>query len=491
MDSKELKKTHPLYNTHLSEWGYNQKAYDGGKAFIEETLERQARESEDNWKARQAAGVCFNYARVIVDIYSFYLTEQHPVRDLKELSDDILFSQFEADCDMRGTDFEVFLTECQKLASVSGAIGILVDKPLIKNQTREQAIKNQVYPYCSAYTLPNVLDWEFKKNKETGRPELAYLKLKEADGSLKIWTPTRWEQWEISTDTKTKKETSTRVARGNNPLGIIPFLWMQNIKSITRPLIGLSDITEISRLTASIIRDISCGDEIIKYAGFPMLRKPMRRAGDTSEDISGITAILEFDPEAGKDGKPDWLEAPTKEPIDAVLSWINKKSAEAFKQAHLSGVHAQETSSSIRSGVAMRYEFQQLSRVLVAKSINMNEAELKIIHLFMKWQDFTTSSAIAVTRPNDFSVDDLSVTLENLDIARHVVKSLTYQKELQKVIVRKTVSDTTSTILTSMYDEIDTNTVLLPEATSTPSFTLRDQIRQDTGFAREGIGQPD
>lgn len=484
MDVTELKQTHPLYEKHLKEWQYNQLAYDGGEEFIKDSLAKQTRESEANWSLRVKDGVCFNYAKMVIDIYAYYLTEQHPVRELGLLAEDPLFKAFEKDCDLMGTDFDYFIKECQKLASATGAIGILVDKPPVRGVTRQQELEGKIYPYCSAYTLPNILDWRFEKDPTTGRPELTWLKLKEEDGTFKIWTPGRWEQWSVEVDPRRKEEAAVMIHSGEVGIGIIPFVWMQNIKSITRPRIGVPDITEISRITASITRDISCGDEIIKYAGFPMLRKPMRSAGDNSEDLSGATAILEFDPERGKDGKPDWLEAPTKEPIEAVLNWIDKKSGEAMKMAHLGGIHAQEVSGNVRSGVALRYEFQQLSRVLTAKSVNMNEAEMKIINFFMLWQGLSNDKEVVVNRPNDFSIDDLSVTLENLDIAGYLVASETYQKELQKTIVRKTSSHSNSEKLNLMYAEIEGGEI--PMRDRSEKFSLRDRKRQDSGYRFSG-----
>ncbi len=484
----ELTKTSPLYDANLAEWNYNQMAYDGGETFVNDALVKEARESDNNWAERKARGICFNYAKSIVNIYSFYLNEQHPVRDLGGLQDDELFNMFEEDCDQYGTNFEQFIIEAQKLSSVAGAVGILVDKPVTnkKNLTREAAKADKIYPYCSAYTLPNIINWEVTRDPVSGKLVLSSLTLREPDNSYLVWTRARWERYSINTDAKAKKDEQVVLDdSGKNPLGIIPFLWLQNIRSISRPHIGVSDITEISRITASIIRDISCGDEVIKYAGFPMLRKPQRSTGDTSADVSGVTAVLEFDPEQGDGGKPDWLEAPTKEPMDAITNWINTKIAEMFQAAHLSGVHAHETSSNVRSGVSMRYEFQQLSRVLAAKSTNMNEAELRIIEFFILWQGLPfLMKDIIVSRPNDFSVDDLSMTLENLDIASASVNSLTFQKELQKTIVRKTVSDATTSLLNTMYEEIDENTTELPKKDTANTFSKKDEFRQDLGYNR-------
>jgi len=456
MTRDELLSTNSVYKDKIDEWTFNQLAYEGGKKLIEAILIRHPRESSANHATRKNDGICYNYTRGVIDIYSFYLTEQHPVRELGLLKEDPLFKMFETDCDMQGTNFEHFINGCQKLASVFGAIGVLVDKHKNKEGTKLAAINDKVYPYCAPYTLPNILDWTFTRNERTGRPRLSYLKLKEANGSITIWTLESWENWELQDNAEPV------LARGGElEIKEIPFVWLENIKSITNPQVGMSDITEIALITASIIRDISCGDEVIKYAGFPMLRKPMRTISDNTPDISGESAVLEFDADK-PDSKPDWLEAPTKEPIEAITNWINSKIAEIFQAAHLSGVHAHEKSDQVRSGVAMRYEFQQLTRVLTKKSVNLNEAEMNIIRLYNLWQG-TTDNDISVTRPNDFSGDDLTAALESLVTANGLVSSITFNRQLQKSVVRKTLSDETTDTLDEIYKEIDNSEIINTE----------------------------
>ncbi|MCK4788761.1 MAG: hypothetical protein KAV87_33775, partial [Desulfobacteraceae bacterium] len=275
-----------------------------------------------------------------------------------------------------------------------------------------------------------------------------YLKLRESNDDITIWRIGSWETWTIPI-----KGDPERKEYGTVEINEIPFIWLENLKSITNPQVGLPDITEIALITASIVRDISCGDEVIRYAGFPMLRKPMKSVVDDSPDITGASAVLEFDPDK-PNSKPDWLDAPTKDPVEAIQNWINQKIAEIFQAAHLSGVHAHEKSDQVRSGVAMRYEFQQLTRVLAKKSVNLNEAELGIIRLYSLWQG-VTNNKVEVSRPNDFSIDDLAAALESLIDANNLVKSITFNRQVQKSVVRKTLSDESTENLKKIYEEID------------------------------------
>jgi len=331
MNLDELQKTHSLYNENIKDWAFYTLAYEGGRPFIDYALQRHQRESPSNWKSRQDEGICFNYSSIIIDLFNFYLTEKPAVRDLGLLKNDPLFKMFLKDCDLENTNFDVFLNESQKMAAISGAVGILIDKPNSRNKILKDDITQGIYPYCAPFTLPNILDWQHERDPITNRPVLTYLKLLDYDNRYLLWWQDHWEIWELPlngpsqfrvhrhTDTSdytpkpgdnkyanqpgqpypqgNKSEEPIMVDDGDNPLGEIPFIWFQNIKSVINKYIGVSDIKEIARITASLVRNISYGEEVIKFAGFPQARRPMVREGSEINNEAGVTAILEFDPE--------------------------------------------------------------------------------------------------------------------------------------------------------------------------------------------------
>lgn len=454
MTYEELTYTNQTYRDNINTWLFLGSAYDGGDDFIAKCLEKHPRESYENWKARKNEGFDFNYAAIVVDLFSFYLTEKSTDRSgLGRLNDDKLWQMFIKDCDLNGTDFDEFLIDAQRTASIYGTMGVLVDKASSDvAMTRDEAIKRGIYPYCSAYILPNIMDWRYVRDETTNRPVLEYLKLRDSKQDYVVWYTDRWEKWRVDDN-----KTPYLYRDGVNGLGEIPFVWLYNIKNPNNPELGVSDIKGIARINASIIRNLSCGEEIIKYSGFPMLRWPT--IGDEQEDtnrVVGHTSVLPFNPEHGKDGKPDWLEAAIKEPIESVLEWIDRKIAEIYQMSHLSGIHAHEKSDQVRSGVALRYEFQQLGRVLAKKSENLTEAELSIIKWWLKWQNQSELfDEIKIFRTKDFSVDDLNQNLQNLTMARTLSPSITFKREVAKMVAKKNLPDATTETLIQINDEIE------------------------------------
>jgi len=130
------------------------------------------------------------------------------------------------------------------------------------------------------------------------------------------------------------------------------------------------------------------------------------------------------------------------EPINAILDWINKKADECYRISHLAGIHGQRTSNEAQSGLALRYSFQQLFSVLSKKSENMTEAEYQMIRLWLKWQNKEEDfEDVKITRPKEFSIDDLAVQLDNAFTSMGRMYSKTYRIRMQEKVVSHTLPD--------------------------------------------------
>jgi hypothetical protein len=63
---------------------------------------------------------------------------------------------------------------------------------------------------------------------------------------------------------------------------------------------------------------------------------------------------------------------------------------------------------------------------------------------------------INVYRTKDFSVDDLNQNLQNLTMARTLSPSITFKREVAKMVAKKNLPDATTDMLVKINDEIDT-----------------------------------
>lgn len=441
MKNDELLATHADYDAMLSRWRFWMAAYEGTQALVDAgALTRHPREDGQTYRDRCAEAVGFNYSRSIVHLFGNYLFEKPPMRDLGSLAEDSLWQAFESDCDLFGVDLATFIVEQQKYASVYGHVGMLVDTPGRGALSRKEEREDGVYPYLAAYHPEAILDWGYER-EEGGRPELAWVKLLEEDGTVLIYERDRWERWRPADDKAGALVAEAElVAGGEHPLGRVPFVWLMNVKARRRN-IGVSDIADIALLDASILRDLSLGSEVIKNSAFPMFRtpRPQPDASGEREVEVGPRAVLEWDPEYEGGAKQDWLEAAAREPIEAILMWTSKKAEEIYRMANAGGLHATQVSAEARSGVALRQEFQLLNTVLAAKANNLEEAERAIIGLWLAWQGRADEAArIKVERPKNFSVEDLAADLDNaVRGAELIAESPTFQSEIKLLMAKR------------------------------------------------------
>jgi len=478
MDLKELQSTHEYYDVFLEEWTFTQAAYDGTRALIRiNAIKRHERESYNNYQKRLEQAFGFAYSKSIVDLLNHYLFRKAPKITMPEvLTKNKQWQEFVKDCNLMEDNLNDFMLEQSRFASIQGHVGILIDKASTKTQTVADELKAGIYPYLSAYRPTSILDWEMERD-ESNRPYLSYLKLKDDDGQYRIWTREAWEIWRepektmtVGTVSKTASggtaigtrsiamsgEEIELVAQGDNRLGEIPFVWLFNMKGSYQG-IGVSDIGDIAYIDVSIIRNLSQGEEVVDYAAFPMMRKPMQEAGSGVEpqDDTGPAVILEFDPEH-PESKPDWLDSAVQEPITAIVTWIAQKISEIYRSANIGGLQATETSAEAKSGIALRTEFQMLNARLAAKARNLQKAHRRILYYWLRWQSLdSVYSDIELEYPQDFDIENLAEDLANILTSKSIVVSELFRRYLQKMVARRMLPTLSEKEMAEIDKDID------------------------------------
>ncbi len=478
IDVGKLQEVHKLYAKYYSMWTYLNAAYEGIRALINwGVLEKHERESEANFERRKKEAYGFGYSRSICDLFNSYLFKKDFPKSFPDgLANDDQWQMFMEDCDLEETPFDDFFVNQQLMAGIMGHVGIFVDRPEEEKDTRQQELEDGIYPYLTAFKPTAIMDWDYERDN-TGRKRLTYLKLYDDDDRYLVWTLEEYAVFKIveseakgiqytpdvSPDPRAGKAHQKGIAieeeaRGDNPLGEIPFTVLYNQRSTIDKEVGTSDISEVSRIDGSIIRNLSQIEEIINYAAFPMMRKPKEEQtkGEEQNEV-GPTAILEFDPET-PEAKPDWLNSEVGGPVEAVLKVIAKKVEEIYRASNAGGMSATEISKSAKSGVALKTEFQLLNGKLVRKGKNVVSAQKKSIEYWLKWQDEYEKYYDDVTLENvkTFEVEDLATDLENLLTSSVIVTdSPEYKKEIQKMVARLILPSSEDELIAKVIEEIE------------------------------------
>ncbi len=455
MKKEELLSVNDEYSANEADWIFYKTAYKGSRALIDNGyIEKHARESLENYTRRKKELYGFSYSRSIIDILSYFLMKEKNTLSMpEEIQADPFWDMFVQDSDLNGNSLEDFFLKGQKNASKFGHVGIIVDKPNLDTEiiNVKEAVEKRVYPYFSMYTPLNILDWEEERDPY-GRPFLSMLKLREENANIKIWYPDKWELWQDPDSEENETEESILLDSGANPLGKIPFVWLYNTESDVK-YIGESDITDISRIDLSIIRNLSQGEEVVDYSAFPMLRAPISEEG--TDDVVGVTGVLQFDPD-NPDTKSDWLEAECKQPIDAILVWIKRKIEEIYRLSNIGGIKSTETAAQAQSGTAKKIDFQMLNSRLIQKSRNIAKALKSCIKLWLEWQGQTEYiEDVTITVPTSFDIENLQTELENALVSSTLVISDLFKKELQKQIAKQSLPDAKEETIAEIDAEID------------------------------------
>lgn len=387
MLNRDLDQTHPLHTEMLPKWRLYMAAFEGVDALIEHgALLPFEGETEHGpaYQRRKRLAYGFNHTKSVVEWYNHHLFSGETERDLGPLADLPEFKAFLGDCDRQGSDYDIFLREQAKTASIYGSVGLLVDAPKAR---KDGAVAG--HPYVVAYEPETILDWTHDRD-ETGAPMLASLKLLDGTGDDQtwlVWTRTRFDRFAKSktlSGDENPEAPAIHLGGGDNPLGYIPFYRLYGAKG-RRPEIGVSDVRDVHRLDLSTLNDLSALTEAVAYAGFPMLLHPAHNLlGGAKAGVVevGPKAVLFTDPERPT-AKPEWLTPPIRDVVEAVLAVVKHKADEAFRISHVKAVV--DSGNVAKSGAALSAEFSMLNAVLARKSAYLEEAERGVLRSFCDW----------------------------------------------------------------------------------------------------------
>lgn len=398
---------HPDYNANIQRWRLYADSYEGGAAYRNgQYLFQYQLETSGEFYQRLAETPLENHCRRTVDSYSSFIYGSNIERDYGSIEYNPNLEPFLKDADMDGRDFESFIREAGKWASVYGAVYVVVDKPESNAGTRAQELGQGIRPYVSLISPENVVDWHYERQLN-GKMTLTYLKVVEKTVEDEVYGKIMTPESTIKYKYVKGDEFATVLAEYSNPLGEIPVVVLYNNRT-WRHGIGISDLADISDIQRSIYSDYSEIAQLIKLSNHPTLVK----TADT-EASAGAGAIITMPQDIG-DAKP-YLLTPSGQNISTLLDTIDRKVLAIEKMTHLDSVTGQKTA---RSGVAMMIEQKALASTLSDKASNLALAEEQIWRLWCLWEGTAWDGEIYY--PDSFDTRDRTQDLMNLKLAKEI-----------------------------------------------------------------------
>ena len=442
---KEIELTHKDYNENVNRWEYFIRSYNGGFDYmVGQYLNRYNLELDNEFNQRLANTPVDNHCKNIVQIYSSFLFRVKASRVFGSIENDPSLESFLNDADLEGNSFDTVMKQAQNYSSIYGHVFLILDKPKVVTNTRAEELEQDIRPYISIVTPENVLDWNFKRELN-GKYALDFLKIREEvdrDGGsyYRLWYPDR-------VDTVYMEDRSTEptiIDTATNQVGRIPAVILYNSKSHKRG-VGQSDLTDIADLQKAIYNEYSEIEQLIRLTNHPSL---VKTPGVNAS--AGAGAVIEMPEEMDSNLKP-YLLQPSGQNLNSIMESITNKVNAIHRIAHTDAVRG--TRQQVSSGIALQTEFELLNARLSEKADNLQIAEENIFRCFAMFQNSQFDGEIDY--PDSFNIRDYATDLGFYQMAKAMnIESPTFQKEVDKEIVRTVVDDDET--LNTIFDEIDT-----------------------------------
>jgi hypothetical protein len=168
--------------------------------------------------------------------------------------------------------------------------------------------------------------------------------------------------------------------------------------------------------------------------------------------MAGAGSVINLDNSMDPNLRPYLLE-PTGTNIESIVSMINIHVESFLRSTHLGAVMAAR-GLSVKSGVALATEFQQLNTRLGDKAAKMEQTEWAIWRLFFAWNNTIPDSDFNIEYHKSFDLRDEHADLKLYGEALEMgVASPSFIRQVHKQIAKLVITD--GDILDDIIAEID------------------------------------
>ena len=414
-----------IYTANQPAWQYQFESYTGGLTYQNGGhLTKYQLETANEYAARVQTTPLENHCQSVVQVYNSFLFREAPEREFKSMSGLDEVESFIKDSDLDGRTLDAFMKDVATWSSVFGHCWVIMAKPDINAQNRQEELDNDVRPYISMVTPLMMLDWSYTRNR-AGRYQLDYIKyIEEVNGSIK--TVKEWTPEEIRTQVVDHDEgIITEDYSEPNGLGAIPAVCVYNKKSTVRG-IGISDIADIADTQKMIYNLNSEIEQSIRLDSHPsMVTTPNVNIG------TGAGALIHMPEDLDPALKP-YVLTTSGANVDSILKTKEALVESIDKMANTGAVRATESRS--MSGVAMDTEFQLLNARLSEKADNLELAEEQLWRLFAQYQGREWTGL--VDYPDSFGIKDVANDIKLLVESRKTIQDPGLANKLEEEIIQ-------------------------------------------------------
>ena len=413
-----------------------EESYRGGAEYVRSNhLYIHTFEDAESFRERKQRAYYYNYCAPIVNAYNSFIYRQKVSRNFGKLDDNGLFRKFLDNSDKQGNSYEEFVRNIAKWSSVTGIQFVLVDKPSEDADTMRDELDRGLFPYFVRVSPLNIWDWGLDrwgnllwvKILETHQDQDDFTKMEDSAIRFRIWYRDRWELYEVEKGSGGTSK-AFKVDEAPHPVGDVPLVPVCHFTE--EPMIGLSLLNDIAYVNRALFNWCSLLDEILYRQTFSQLVMPEDPKNPINEKALGTARGLGFPPDSKH--APHFIN-PDASQARVLMDQIEKGVEEIYRLATLRGAIGVSEES---SGVARSYDFMITNNTLANKALNMEEAEMKALRFWAKWQGISQPEHM-VEYPREFEVSSLGEEINNVIKAQTLNISGRFDQIMKEKLVKR------------------------------------------------------
>lgn len=404
-------------------------------------------EQADKYVRRQNLAYYINFVKPIVDAQVFPIFKTEPVREkINEL-----YGRFIDNVDGNDTTLSTFMKRVAIRAKLHGVEFVVVDMESVDGTiTQKTVIDNRLFPYLYSVSPSQVVDWA--KDKFGKLIYISYIvnnTVVNDEGNKETIQETY--TWTETICKKTINDTETII---KNPIGIIPIIPVYGCSNNSDDLIPQSDVYAIAKTNYAIYNALSELRERNRNQAFSILTYPVSEDDDYESGLDSLqygTADCILYRSTGNASKPDFITPPAG-PSETIMAEIKFMIEEIYRMASLKMLTS--TNEYNVTGIARKYENQQLYQSIGELAQNLQEAEFKIAKVFGKYTGKSLDN-IVIMYNNEFGVEDTTAILAEATTALAMNICPEFNIEVKKKIIHSMLQDTDNNLIEKVIASLD------------------------------------
>lgn len=409
-----LQRRHPDYERLAALWRFFEDTYEGGPDWFAANIHRYMKEGDIEFTDRLGRAFRFNHTREVVDLVQKYIFKSPIDRNTGDASAAV--QAFWKNATQNGMSVDELMRVVSTNASIFGRIyGVVDSSKKIDGGSLadEKAAKARAYAYIlkpldaldMSFGEDGPLNWmlicEHVRDDSdpisgTGvmqdryrlwtRNEWVLYQVEDQDGAVYSISDVTWGGADGSVPLAGEKSVAVvEVNRGENPLGFVPIVPLDNVLGENR-YSAPSLIADVAFLDKAVANYCSNLDAIIQDQTFSQLVMPAQGVmpGDDKYNAlleMGTKRIFTYDGEANVG--PQYISPDVKQ-ADLIMAVINKIIGEIYHTLGMGGERTKQDNAvgiDNSSGVAKAYDFERLNSLLVTKSKALENFENRLIQI--------------------------------------------------------------------------------------------------------------